>query len=614
MSQSGGKFLDGDGFAAAVTSGIHRVLGQQELLNAINVFPVADSDTGTNLGLSLGSALGVLGAPRGKHLGTLLAAMADALLDGARGNSGAILAQFFQGMSDATGERTRFTTYTFGKAVALANDYAHDALSKPREGTILSVIAAFHANIAARLERDRVEDFGELLADARHAVDEALENTPNQLEVLRKAGVVDAGAKGFAELVAGIDEYVRLGTFVPLPDVSIAHEIEPAVAFAEADNESRFRYCTECIVTGPEINRRKLREGLNALGDSLVLAGTKRKAKVHVHVDDPDEVFELARRFGAVSAEKADDMHRQQHSTHDGGARFAVITDSAADISDDDMERLDIHMVPCRIQFGDHGYLDKVSITIDEFYEELASNPNHPTTSQPAPGDFRRQFQFLASHFDDVISINLTSVASGTFEAARLAATRITAPGRVHVIDSKNASLGQGQLAVLAAECAQAGIDVETTIAAVEAQVSQTTSYAMLADLRYAVRGGRLPGWVESLANLMRLTPIIYTRSDGKVSLAGFLLGTRNRVARFARFVARRCPRQKVEVGIGHAICEDDARQLEHEIRNRFPEIGKLVLHGLGPALGVHGGPGTLLIAVRPCVSAEDVARGLDQA
>ena len=169
------------------------------------------------------------------------------------------------------------------------------------------------------------------------------------------------------------------------------------------------------------------------------------------------------------------------------------------------------------------------------------------------------------------------------------------------------------QLAILAAECAQAGIEVGTTIAAVEAQVAETTSYAMLSDLRYAVRGGRLPAWVESIANLLRLTPIIYTREDGKVTLAGFLLGTRNRVARFAKFVARRVPRRKVDVGIGHAICEEDAHELEREVRSRFPEIGKLVVHGLGPALGVHGGPGTLLIAVRPYVSAEDVARGLDQ-
>ncbi|MGI9248699.1 MAG: DAK2 domain-containing protein, partial [Woeseiaceae bacterium] len=195
------KYLDGDAFAAALVSGIHRVIGEQALLNRINVFPVADSDTGTNLSLSLGAALGILNTPDEKHLGTMLAAVADVLLDNARGNSGAILAQFFQGMSDSAEEISRFTIYTFGKAVRMGSEYAHDALSKPREGTILSVIAAFADSISHEVSENRETDFSIVIQNAMERVDEALANTPNQLDVLRKAGVVDAGAKGFAELV-----------------------------------------------------------------------------------------------------------------------------------------------------------------------------------------------------------------------------------------------------------------------------------------------------------------------------------------------------------------------------------------------------------------------------
>jgi DegV family protein with EDD domain len=534
LSSEVSKHLDGDALAAALTSGIHRVLGEQELLNRINVFPVADSDTGTNLSLSLGSALGPLAKPGEKHLGTMLAAIADALLDGARGNSGAIVAQFFQGMSDSAGEITRFTTYTFGKAVSMGNEYAHDALSEPREGTILSVIAAFSQSIAHQVSNVREGDFPVVISKALERVEEALANTPNQLEVLRKAGVVDAGAKGFAELVAGIAGYLQDGTIVPLPDTSFAQELEPALNFLEADNDSQFRFCVECIVTGTDINRRKLREALGELGDSLVLAGTKRKAKIHIHVDEPETVFDAAREYGEVRAQKADDMHRQQHATHGNKQGFAVIVDSAADITDDDMESHDIHMVPCRIQFGEHGYLDKVGITIDEFYSELGSNPHHPTTSQPSPGDFRRQFQFLASHFDHVISINVMSGASGTYDAACLAASRTNARGKVHVIDSRNGSMGQGQLAVLAAECAEAGLDVDRAIAAVEAQVPQTTSYIILKDLQYAVRGGRLPAWVKTIADMLRLTPIIYTTDEGKLGLSSFLFGRTNWIEKFA--------------------------------------------------------------------------------
>ncbi len=593
------KYLDGDALAVALTSGIHRVLAEQELLNRINVFPVADSDTGTNLSLSLGSALPVLARPGEKHLGTTLAAVADALLDGARGNSGAIVAQFFQGMSDAAGELSRFTTYTFGEAVATGNEYAHDALSKPREGTILSVISAFAESIGHQTGAVREGEFPAVIDTALEKVEAALANTPNQLEVLRKAGVVDAGAKGFTELVAGMARYFRDGSIEPLPDTSFAHDTEAPIEFAEADNASQYRFCTECMVTGTDINRRKLREALAELGDSVVLAGTKRKAKVHIHVDDPETVFETARRFGEVSAEKADDMHRQQHATHDGKRRFAVIADSGADITDADMERLDIHMVPCRIQFGDHGYLDKVSITIDEFYEELERNPHHPTTSQPAPGDFRRQFQFLASHFDDVISINLTSVASGTYEAARLAAERVDAPGRIHVVDTRNASLGQGQLAVMAAEMAEEGRSVDEALAAVHAAIPVTTCYAILEDLRFSVRGGRLPRWVKTITDLLRLMPIIYTREDGKVTLSGALFGRRNRVKRFARYVAKRIPDGAVEIGIGHAMCQEDAESLRDRLAELRPGVTKVTMTGMGPALGVHAGPNCLLVAVR---------------
>ena len=598
---SAGKHIDGDGLADALVSGIHRVIGQQEHLNSINVFPVADSDTGTNLSLSLGSALGVLKGDSGKHLGTMLAAMADAMLDGARGNSGALVAQFFQGMSDSAGEISRFTSYTLGKAVALGSEYAHDALSNPREGTILSVIAAFADSFLAQRPANSEATIAEVLREARREVDEALANTPRQLEVLRKAGVVDAGAMGFAELLAGVSEFLDNARMVPMPDTALLKSIEPAVDFSAADNTSQFRYCTECLVTATEINRRKLREALANLGDSVVLAGSKRKAKIHIHVDDPDAVFRVAGTFGELSGEKADDMHRQQKSTHGTTTTFAVIVDSGADICDEDMERLDIHMVPCRIQFGDRGYLDKLSITTEEFYSELENNPHHPTTSQPAPGDFRRQFQFLASHFNDVLSINLTSRASGTYQGALSAAKRCNAPGRIHVIDSLNASMGQGQLAVLAAECAATGISVDETIRIVKAQVPKTRTFALLKDLGYAVRGGRLPNWVKSVADLMRVTPIICVKPDGRIALGGCLLGRRKRIEKFARFIASHIRNgEAVEIGIGQAVCPEDAESLAAKLREEIHAIESLKICALGTGIGVHGGPGSLIVSFRP--------------
>ena len=592
--------LSGDGFASAMISGIHRVIDNQELLNQINVFPVPDGDTGTNLSLSLGAALPVLQQSDEKHLGTLLASVADALLDGARGNSGAIVAQFFQGMSDSAGELNRFTPHSFAKAVVMGCDYAHDAMSNPREGTILSVITVFAASVDDHNKRGADGGFPALIRNALEESQQALAKTQEQLEVLRKAGVVDAGAKGFVELLDGMNEYLSTGNIVAEPDLSLI-SIEAPLVTVGSSLESGYRFCTECIVTGTDIDRRKLREALAELGDSLVLAGTKRKAKLHIHVDEPERVFDVARQYGHVSAEKADDMRRQQTSSHDANRRFAVITDSAADIPDEDMERLDIHMVPCRIQFGERGYLDKVSITASEFFEELRSNPHHPTTSQPAPGDFRRQYQFLASHFADVLSINLTGMASGTLEAARSAAERVNAHGRVHVVNSRNASLGQGLLVVAAAEYAKAGLSVQDAIAAVEKLIPDTRTYGLLKDLRFAVRGGRVPRWVKTIAELLRATAIIRTVPDGRVASGTFLFGRKNRVRRFARYVARNTPAaDALDVAIGHAVCRDDAVALENELRRLFDNIHRTTITDIGAALGVHGGPGTLIVATQP--------------
>jgi DegV family protein with EDD domain len=573
---------------------------EQDTLNRINVFPVPDGDTGTNLSLSLGSALGILKDPQIVHVGEFMASIADAMLDGARGNSGAIVAQFFQGMSDSAEDLPHFTASTFSNAVACGSDYAHDALANPREGTILSVISAFALSLREQLASNSSTSFPDMLGNAISAVQTALLRTQGQLEALRKAGVVDAGAKGFVALLDGMAHFLLHGVQVDEPEIAAQIAAQQPQEMAGTSDTLAFRFCTECIITGENIDRRKLREALGAIGDSLVLAGTKRKARLHIHVNRPEAVFDIARRYGKLALEKADDMQRQQHSSHEKKAAFAVITDSAADIADDALERLDIHMVPARIQFGDRGYLDKVSISSEEFFRELETNPVHPTSSQPAPGDFRRQYQFLASHFRDVISVNLSPAVSGTWQAAKSAAERTTGPGRIHVINSRNASLGQGLLAILAAECASAGLDVDATLAALDAAIPVTSTFALVRDLRFAVRGGRIPATVKTFADVFRVLPVLRTTADGAVKARGMLLGGRNRLPRFAQFVARRISRERpLRIAIGHAVCHDEALELETLLRARLDNIQSSSITSLGSAVGVHGGPGTLVVGTQ---------------
>lgn len=578
-------------------SGIHRVVASQDTLNRINVFPVADGDTGTNLSLSLGAILPVLESPPHGGVGPLLGVIADLLLDGARGNSGAVMAQFFQGLCDAAEGIDRFDAGSFSRAVTAGSRYARDAISNPREGTILSVIAAFSAELERHANDAALE---QALPPAVRAAQEALARTTGQLDELRKAGVVDAGAKGFVELVAGMSEHLVDGRVTEAPRALELPVLAEFSATAGGDESLAYRFCIECIVQGSDIDRRKLREALAGIGDSLVLAGTARKARVHIHANEPARVFGIAGSFGEVSAEKADDLVRQQHSMHGQGAHFTVITDSAADIADEELDRLDIHMVPVRIHFGDQGYLDKVSITMREFFRKLEENPEHPTTSQPAPGDFRRQFRFLASHYPKVLSVNLTPAVSGTLQAARSAAERIEAPGRVHVFDSRNASVGQGLIAVFAAECAAAGLDLAATLEALERIRNDTLTFALVGDLKYAVRGGRVPRSTRRLADLLRVTPVLRTKPDGRITPGGMLIGRENRLRKFARHVISRVDRRAtLRIAIGHAVCESDARTLEHLLRDGLDLVESSRITDLGSAFGVHGGPGTLVVALQ---------------
>lgn len=604
--------IDAAAMAVALRSGIHCVIAEQELLNRINVFPVPDGDTGTNLTLSLSAALGILRHWHRPHVGALLEQVADALLDGARGNSGAIVAQFFQGMSDSAEDVESFTPGTFAAAVTKGAEYAHDALEQPREGTILTVTAAVGRNMSLAANATGADCIGEQLEAAIAVAEEALAATQSQLEVLRKAGVVDAGAKGFVVLLEGFSAYLRDGIFCEEPELALQEEgiTIPDVAGDAAD--LTYRFCTECIVSGEEIDRRKLREALSGLGDSLVLAGSKKKAKIHIHVNDPEAVFAVAKRFGVLQGEKADDMERQQHSTHGNKKKFAVITDSAADIPEEEMERLDIHMVPARVHFGDHAYLDKVTITPEQFFEELRTNPNPPKSSQPSPGDFRRQYQFLASHYRDVISVNLTPTVSGTLQTARHAASRINAAGDVHVVNSLNASLGEGLITIYAAECAEAGLGVDDTLALLDAVIRNTFTFGLVKDLQYAVRGGRVPASRKMLADLLRIVPVLRTEPDGSLTANGFIVGRYRLLRRFASYVARRVPSApRLRVAIGHALCEEEARELESMLRVVLPQTEKTYLTDLGTAIGVHGGPGTLVVSIQHYLPPEELLASL---
>jgi DegV family protein with EDD domain len=483
-------------------------------------------------------------------------------------------------------------------------------MSKPVAGTRPTVLEDFGEALAEGVESG-ISDIRELFGRARRAAHRSLAATPDQLPVLREAGVVDAGGQGFVDLLDGIWRYVRSGR-VP-ESLAVANESSEAGPDPRIGHEpSEHRYCTECLVASadaqqdlPLAEMRAALEGLEA--SSLVVAGGGRRARVHIHTDRPGEVFRICASFGEIRQQKADDMTRQ-HGLINQRGRIAVVTDSAADLPAEEVDRLGIHVVPLRLFFGDEEFLDKLSMRPSAFYARLAGSDVHPQTSQPPPADFRRQFELLTSHGHEVLAIPISGKLSGTCQAAEQTAARLgEQPITIH--DSLNAACGQALLTLYAAEAAANGWSLQRILDGLTAIGPETRTFALARDLSWGVRGGRVKPWMEWLARKLRLNPVLANTVDGHLTARGVIPGRDKAVARFARWLLRRMQTGEVyRVLISHADALDDARRLRELLLTGHPEVDACWIEEASPAVGVHAGPGALIVGLQRWQAPERLA------
>jgi hypothetical protein len=596
-------YLDARRLLRALAAGIGNVFQRREYLNRINVFPVPDGDTGTNMAFTFKTILDATATSPDRRVDDLMNHVAEAALDGARGNSGAIMAQYLHGFREAVAGRRLLTAEGFAEAALKGAEAAWTAMSKPVQGTLPTVLEDFSQELAQRVAGG-VRDIRVLLRHGLERARESLANTPNQLPVLKQAGVVDAGGQGFVDLVEGIWEFIENGRLAAvLPGFHTDFKADLTGPLSEFDSGGH-RYCTECVVEAAPgaagIDRQAVMRRLEALdGSSLVVAGGRERVRVHIHVNNPAEVFLACEAFGAIRQQKADDMARQ-HGLLDHAGEVAVVMDSGGDIPPEEIERLRIHLVPVRLSFGDREYLDRVSLSATEFYEMLRDAAEAPLTSQPPAQDFARVYSLLTSHGYAVISVGLSQQLSGTTAAALQAAGRPDA-GDVRVVDSLSATAGQGLLAMAAAEAAIAGLSADEIEALLTEWIPRTRVIGIADDLGYAVKGGRVPAWIKRLCGLLRLNPVLTATREGKMGLAGFHAGRGANPARLARTAVRMMQSDTMyRVVIAHADNERGAQATRHHILEQHGRIHSCHVTEAGPALGVHFGPGGLIVGFMP--------------
>jgi uncharacterized protein len=593
--------IRGPALRRALIAGARRLISRRDLLNKINVFPVADGDTGSNLAFTIGNVLAGALSRRVPDVGDLLKRVGDDAVDGARGNSGAILAQFFTGVAESIGSVRGVDLSAMASAVFSGAQSARGALSDPREGTMISVMHAFAQALQQSITHETANAwFAHGLLKAR----QALAYTPQQLPVLMKAGVVDAGAQGFVDLLEGIDEFLRSGQWNLVDSVlDNTADLEAAQVHGELDDQDpNHRYCSECLLIGDGLDRASLRAAVTDLGAScVVVAGSNSRLRLHAHVANPKALFDIAARFGRVESTKADDMHAQAR-TAKGGGGVAIVTDSSADLPEGVAEKLNIHVVPLRLNFGDDDYLDKIGLSTAEFYQKLRTEVVLPRTSQPSPGDFRRQFEFLLSHHPALVYVGLSRAVSGTLQSAETAAQR-GHTDRISVFDTANAAGGQALLSIAAAEAAKSGESTEAILALIEKLKPHTHTWAIARDISHAVRGGRVPRWAKPVVEWLGITPMMKVSLQGKLKPHAALFGRENIPQRFARRVIKEIDQSKRwRLIVGHCGVEEDGQALLQAMQNAMSWDQAWCVE-TGPAVGAHAGPGALVISIQPVVN-----------
>ena len=586
------KYLNGERLYYAFISGAREVIENRKELNKINVFPVPDGDTGTNLSRTLNMVIENVRAD--KSVKATLNSMGDAALKGAIGNSGIIFAQFINGLKENTETENRVNVKNFSKMIDNAVNYTYQAISEPVEGTMLTVMKDWSE--AVNELKVKTDDFEELMSESIKSAKSSLEKTKETLEVLRKNHVVDSGALGFVYFLTGILEFIRTGKIEDIEHYNIALENEET-EFSE-DEEIEFRYCTEAYIENVNKDIPDIREELKKLGDSLIIAGSSEKMRIHIHTNEPAEFFADLDQYSTIIDQKVDDMLIQYNVKYNRISDIALITDSIADLPKSFMDNNQINMIPINLVVDETMYLDKVTVTAENFYNLTDKAEEYPTSAQPSVKMVEDKLSFLADHYDSIIVITVSSNLSGTYETVKTAAQNIQNGTKISIIDSKLDSGAQGLLVMEAAEKIKEGKSHAEIVEYLEEIKHNMYIYVSVDNFEYMVRGGRVSPLKGKVANFLNLKPIVSLDEEGNGIAFAKAFSKRGNTKKIKEIVKDHMDKEGIK---RYSIVHGDGLNRAQKYKDIFTDlIGKEpeYIEDISPVIGLSAGRNSVAISL----------------
>ncbi|MYL33101.1 DAK2 domain-containing protein [Pontibacillus yanchengensis] len=470
-----------------VLSGAHHLTNNAKMIDALNVFPVPDGDTGTNMNLSMTSGADEVRNVQDDHAGVVAKSLAKGLLMGARGNSGVILSQLFRGFSKAIEDKSTITTQDFAEAMNSGVKTAYKAVMKPVEGTILTVAkdSAEAAQKAAEQHEDMIDFMEEVITEAKAS----LKRTPELLPVLKEVGVVDSGGQGLVTIYEGFlanlkgEKLPELGESASRMEEMVNAEHHKLAQDFMNTEDIEFGYCTEFMVRFEDdklkdnpFDEDAFRNELGEMGDSLLVVSDEDLVKVHVHVEHPGEALTLGQRFGTLINMKIENM-REQHTSIVGDKQQAKETSQ---------EKAEFGIVTVAMGSG-----------IKEMFESLGATVviEGGQTMNPSTQDITEAIK--AAHAKKVIILpNNKNILMAADQAADLADDEVV------VVPTK--TVPQGMSALLA-------FNPEAEISQNQSSMKDAAKAVKTGQLTYAVRDTQIDGMTIEEGNFMGIL-------EGKIS------------------------------------------------------------------------------------------------
>ena len=502
------KQINGQELYAYIVSGAKNVIVNEQNLNRINVFPVPDGDTGTNLALTMNSIISQ--AQRFDHAHQAMAEIAQLSIDNAYGNSGMIFAQYFNGLADSIQAKSSLSPMELVESFKQAALQAVNSVAHPKEGTILTVMREWTKALEGAWE----VDYDQIFEKSLHALQDAVSNTKNQLKVLRDNNVVDAGAQAFYFFVEGIVRFLKSGTLEDLEftaaRLDLITEMTPSLDIGE------HRYCAQYLIQ-TKYTQDDLIKSLDHFGDSLVVNQNGEHISIHVHTNEPHVIMRELVRDHRVISHKVDDMWMQAHLIHAKQAKMAIITDSIADLPQQFKDDHHCVVLPLNIIIDSNVYMDKLTMRSSDFYKHMDDYRLNPSSSQASPVAIERILNQVLPYYDEVIGIFVSQKMSGTYQNILKVVNKMNLKDKkIAMIDSKTNSITEGLLVYEALKLRAAGESFEDIVSKVEAMIPRLSIFVSVKDLKYMLKGGRVSKVQGFVLSKLKLQPVISIDPEGK--------------------------------------------------------------------------------------------------